>query len=174
MATKETEPKNIKLIDEKGAEFTVFLSHLTSGRVDKIQSLLGGTKTEQGYSDLEKQIENIVLTYETLPETFKTEIGFDAVRPLFTQLENGKLTQAQLIDKLRTVLSSQITMQAKARNTVILREIVRAMCLISQLTPEQQTLIQSDVQSDFWCDQDAVLIRDTGEFFRRKVLEYSR
>jgi len=174
MATKETEPKNIKLIDEKGAEFTVFLSHLTSGRVDKIQSLLGGTKTEQGYADLEKQIENIILTYETLPETFATESGFDAVRPLFGKLESKVFTQGQLLEKLRIVLSSQVTMQAKARNTVILREIVRTMCLISQLTPEQQTLVQSDVQSDFWCDQDAILIRDTGEFFRKKVLEYSR
>lgn len=173
MATKEI--KSIELVNGE-SKFTVFISPFTSGRMDKAQSLLGGNAKEKiaGYYDLENVVNNVYQNCINLPDILDSDPSMEAVKPLFEKYFAEKITESELKEKLTTAFKQHFTLETKARNTVILRSLVRSMCLTSQLTPEQITLIQSDVNEEFWSEQDAYLMRDTGEFFRSKVLEYSR
>jgi hypothetical protein len=173
--------KDIKLTYTDGggkvAEFTALFSPFTSGKMDKAQALLGGyadkvTKEwNAGYYDIESMCSSIIEQYETLPTAFAEKEEFKPLIPLFDLYTKGETSRDELIKKIKIVIKGEFTYSRKARNTVILRELVKLMTLESQLTKEQIELIKSD---EFWCDQDAELIRDTGEFFRSKVLEYSR
>jgi hypothetical protein len=172
--------KDIKLSytdgDGKIVEFTVLFSSFTSGKMDKAQTLLGGyadkvTKEwNAGYYDIDYMCASIIEQYETLPTAFAEKEEFKPLLPLFEKYTKGEISKEDIAKKIKVVIKGEFTYSRKARNTVIQRELVKLMALESQLTKEQIELVKSD---EFWCAQNAELIRDTGEFFRSKVLEHS-
>ena len=157
----------VQEIKGKQVEFDVFISAWTAGKVDKAQELLAK------YSDPAFRVNDIISTFNTVPEFCEEQESMKIFLPLLKKIHSGELTEAQVVEKITAMLKATITMEMKKQNGVILRELVRLMCLESELTPEQIKAIKSPIDSDFWQAQDAVLMRDTGQNFRNYVAEYS-
>lgn len=176
---KTTDIKEIKLVDGEGVEFTAYLSAFTSAKMERAQTLLGGyldkAKDEYmyGYYDPVSIVDSMVTQFETLPDAFKEKEEFKPLFPMFDKYEKEELSRAKLIEKLMVVIKNEFTYARQARNVAILRELVRLMTLESGLDKAQIELIKSDAGGEFWGNQDAVLLKDTGEFFRQKVLDYT-
>ena len=161
----------ITLVQEiKGqqVEFGVFISAWTAGKMDKAQELLSK------YSDPAFRVNDIIATFETVPDFCREQEGMKIFLPLLEKMQSGELTKEQVIEKITSMLKATITIENKRQNGAILRELVRLMCLESGLTPDQIKAIKSPIDSDFWAGQDAELMRDTGENFRSYVAEYSK
>lgn len=167
------EIKSIKLNDGK-AEFEVFFSAWTAGKMEKAQQFLMGDKENGGYNSLEERIDDMITMFESAPDALKSEDAQrDPATKIIEQYISKEITREVLSSRLLKLMKAQMPLSTKIRNGQILREIVRLMCLESQLTDEQIKLIKSDIDSEFWQNQDAVLLRDTGENFRKNVVEYS-
>lgn len=170
---------SIKLVEGK-SEFEVYISAWTAGKMDKAQQLLAGQKAKgdkeavAGYTAPDHRVKEIVQLFELSPDVVKEDTkSFGVLLPTLLKLENGELTKEQVTEKLVAVLKSTITLEDRIQNGRILRELVRLMCLESELTDGQKKLIKSDIDSEFWENQDAELLRDTGENFRSYVMEYT-
>lgn len=157
----------VQEIKGKTIEFDVFISAWTAGKMDKAQELLSK------YSDPAFRVNDIIATFETVPDFCREQEGMKIFLPLLEKMAIGELTKEQVIEKITNMLKATITIESKRQNGVILRELVRLMCLESELTSEQIKAIKSPIDSDFWQAQDAILMRDTGENFRIYVTEYT-
>lgn len=157
----------VQEIKGKTVEFDVYISAWTAGKVDKAQELLSK------YSDPAFRVNDIISTFNTVPEFCEKQESMKIFMPLLKKIHSGELSEAQVAEKITSMLKATITMEMKKQNGVILRELVRLMCLESELTNEQIKAIKSPIDSDFWQGQDAILMRDTGENFRSYVAEYS-
>ena len=158
----------VQEIKGKTVEFDVFISAWTAGKMDKAQELLSK------YSDPAFRVNDIIATFETVPDFCREQEGMKIFLPLLEKMASGELTKEQVIEKITSMLKATITIENKRQNGAILRELVRLMCLESGLTPDQIKAIESPIDSDFWAGQDAELMRDTGENFRSYVAEYSK
>lgn len=158
----------VQEIKGKTVEFDVYISAWTAGKMDKAQELLSK------YSDPAFRVNDIIATFETVPDFCREQEGMKIFLPLLEKMAIGELTKEQVIEKITNMLKATITIESKRQNGVILRELVRLMCLESELTSEQVKAIKSPIDSDFWQNQDAELMRDTGENFRSYVAEYSK
>ena len=158
----------VQEIKGKTVEFDVFISAWTAGKMDKAQELLSK------YSDPAFRVNDIIATFETVPDFCREQEGMKIFLPLLEKMQSGELTKEQVIEKITSMLKATITIENKRQNGAILRELVRLMCLESELTPDQIKAIKSPIDSDFWQNQDAELMRDTGENFRSYVAEYSK
>lgn len=158
----------VQEIKGKTVEFDVFISAWTAGKMDKAQELLSK------YSDPAFRVNDIIATFETVPDFCREQEGMKIFLPLLEKMASGELTKEQVIEKITSMLKATITIENKRQNGAILRELVRLMCLESGLTPDQIKAIKSPIDSDFWAGQDAELMRDTGENFRSYVAEYSK
>lgn len=157
----------VQEIKGKQVEFDVIISAWTAGKVDKAQELLSK------YSDPAFRVNDIIATFNTVPEFCEEQESMKIFLPLLKKMHTGELTEEAVAGKITDMLKATITMEMKRQNGVILRELVRLMCLESDLTNDQIKLIKSPVDSDFWQAQDADLMRDTGQNFRSYVTEYS-
>lgn len=170
---------SIKLKEGK-AEFEVFISAWTAGKMDKAQRLLAGQKATKdapavpGYTAPEHRVNDIINAFEVAPEICKEDEGLKSLLPVLLKMEAGEITREATAAKLSAVLSTSMTLDDEIHNGRILRELVRLMCLESDLTNSQTKLIKSDIDSEFWQNQDAELLRDTGENFRAYVMAYTK
>lgn len=158
----------VQEIKGKQVEFDVYISAWTAGKMDKAQELLSK------YTDPAFRVNDIIATFETVPDFCREQEGMKIFLPLLEKMASGELTKEQVIEKITNMLKATITIENKRQNGAILRELVRLMCLESELTSEQIKAIKSPIDSDFWAGQDAELMRDTGENFRSYVAEYSK
>ncbi len=158
----------VQEIKGKQVEFDVYISAWTAGKMDKAQELLSK------YSDPAFRVNDIIATFETVPDFCREQEGMKIFLPLLEKMQSGELTKEQVIEKITSMLKATITIENKRQNGAILRELVRLMCLESELTSDQIKAIKSPIDSDFWQNQDAELMRDTGENFRSYVAEYSK
>lgn len=157
----------VQEIKGKTVEFDVYISAWTAGKMDKAQELLSK------YTDPAYRVNDIIATFETVPDFCREQESMKIFLPLLEKMANGELTKEQVIEKITSMLKATITIENKRQNGVILRELVRLMCLESELTSDQIKAVKSPIDSDFWQNQDAALMRDTGENFRSYVAEYS-
>ena len=157
----------VQEIKGKAVEFDVYISAWTAGKMDAAQELLSK------YSDPAYRVNDIIATFETVPDFCREQESMKIFLPLLEKMAIGELTKEQVIEKITNMLKATITIENKRQNGVIWRELVRLMCLESELTSDQIKAVKSPIDSDFWKGQGAEFMRDTGENFRLYVAEYS-
>jgi hypothetical protein len=158
---------SIKLIGLDGKEFEARFAPFTASRMDKLQTECAK------FTDIVSRCEQIFDIAELAPEMLQKDEKLQGVLPVLNDYVNGKVEKQVAYDKLYKLIKLAFSFEEKRKNSIILRTFVQTMILETVLSEEQLEWVKSDIESDFWGGQDAILMRDTGEFFRQKVLEYS-
>lgn len=160
----------INLVGTDGVKFKVNFAPITSSRMNLL------LKASGGYVDSDAQIEGILSTIELTPDVMKEAVTDEKEFDKLVKLAKGYRSSKDDTSKkaFAKLLVGSLTVDQLENNSLIHLRYVQIMALETTLSSEQLELIKSDITGEFWSNQDCFLIKSAGEFFRRKVTDYSK
>lgn len=163
---KQASADIIELLGVDGEPFTARFAPITAARME---SLL---RVSAKYTDPDLMVQQTLDAIALMPELKESIPDYDRIKPFLDGLKDDDYEKKKILARILT--GGGLTAIQLADNLTVLRNYVRIMILETTLEPEQLDCVKSELDSEFWDLQDLEVIKSAGEFFRRKVTDYSK